>query len=369
MAVFFDLDAVVRLLGKRSVGIISTPAGWVEGRGALADAMVGELSVTGLFALEHGIRGDLQDGVHFETYTDERTGIPVYSFYGGTGYTFPTAVMETLDVVLFHAQDVSHRAYTYKQTLAATLLAAAGTRTAVVGLDRPTPLGYMGNHGPLWNQFFPEPIPVIDAFTLGELGRWLVRRRDLDVDLEVIPAGNWRRDMTWRETGLPWIPPSPNIPFVDSAVCYACTGILQHTSISEGRGCCKPYEFVGAPFADGAAISRQLNALGLPGVAFREVYFTPAFNKFAGTLCAGVHLMILDERRVDALRTSFAILRAFATHAAAGFELTRGFGRWLDGTEWDAERLRDLDVEAFLTAAESQSEAFTQSMADDLLYA
>lgn len=368
MPVRFDFDAVVELLGTRSVGVISTPAGWIAGKGAFADAAANHLRVTCLLALEHGLRGDLQDGVVFETYTDSRLGLPVYSFYGGTGHTFPPEILRDLDVVLFHAQDVSHRAYTYKQTLAATLQAAAKTDTAVVVLDRPTPLGYMGNRGPLWKQFFPVAIPVIHAVTLGELGRYLVRVQDLDVDYRVIPARNWHRTMTWRETGLPWIPPSPNIPSPDSAVCYACTGLFQHTSISEGRGCCKPFEYLGAPFVDAEGLIAHLNGRDLPGLAFREVYFTPAFNKFAGTLCAGVHVMILDERRIEPLRTALVLLQAFAQYAEKGFALKKGFGNWLDGSEWSVEQLRQLDIDAFLADARKQCTAFTAELADDLLY-
>jgi uncharacterized protein YbbC (DUF1343 family) len=369
MAVQFDFEALVQAVHGRAVGVIATPAGWLPGLGALNDVLVRRAEVKAMLALEHGLRGDLQDGALFDTYTDGRTGIPVYSFYGGTGHTFPRAVFNDLDVIVFHAQDVSNRAYTYQQTLAATLRAAAETGTDVIVLDRPTPLAYLGNRGHRWAQFFPEPIPIIHGFTLGELGRWLVRTQNLPVGYDVLPMQGWTRTMTWRDTGLPWIPPSPNLPSADSAVCYSCTGIIQHTNLSEGRGCCKPFEYLGAPFVNSATLADQLNAAGLPGLLWREVYFQPAFNKYHGQVCAGVHLMVQDERRIDPLRTQLTLLKTLAEMHPGQFEITPGFGRWLDGSEWTVSRLLDLDIDAFLAEAASQAATFTADMAADLAYA
>ena len=363
----FPFEALVERLQGRAVGVIATPAGWIPGVGALADALVPRATVKAMLALEHGLRGDLQDGALFDTYTDERTGIPVYSYYGGTGHTFPRALFDDLDVVVFHAQDVSNRAYTYQLTLAATLQAAAETGTAVVVLDRPAPLAHLGNRGPLWPQFFPVPIPVIHGFTLGELARWLVRQQGWSVDLEVLPMQGWRRDMTWRDTGLPWIPPSPNIPSAEAAVCYSCTGIIQHTNVSEGRGCCKPFEYIGAPFLQAEPLVSRLNAADLPGVVFREAWFQPAFNKHQGQLCAGFHLMIDDERRIDPLRTQLVILQALAALHPETFAVTSGAGRWLDGSEWTATRFLTLDIEAFLNDSAAAAAAFTNDLAADLI--
>lgn len=365
----FDFEELLARIAGRAVGLIATPAGWLPERGALNDALPRCADVKAMLALEHGLRGDLQDGVLFDAYTDERTGIPVYSYYGRSGHTFPRDVFADLDVVVFHAQDVSNRAYTYQETLAATLEAGALTGTDVIVLDRPAPLAYLGSRGHLWTQFFPEPIPVIHGFTLGELARWLVRKRRLAVCCDVIPVKGWRRSMSWRDTGLPWIPPSPNIPFVDSCLCYSCTGIVQHTNVSEGRGCCKPFEYIGAPYLRSAELADRLNDTRLPGLAFREVFFQPAFNKYQGQVCAGVHVMVLDERSVDPLRTQLVLLQTIARMHPDRFELKPGFGRWLDGAEWTVQRLLALDIDAFLAEAAAQSAAFSADMAPDLIYA
>ena len=369
MTVRFDLDALRRSLAGKRVGAICTPAGWLPGIGNLGDHLAADSGVDlrAMFALEHGLRGDLQDGVHFDSYTDARTGLPVYSYYGGER-TFPRAVLAELDVVLFHAQDVSHRAYTYKQTLADTLLACAETGTRVVVLDRPTPLGHLACQGPLARQFFPVDLPVIHPFTLGELARYFRRAHGLDVALEVIPVLGYRRAMRWPETGLPWVPPSPNIPSLDSCYAYACTGMLQHTTASEARGVCKPFEYFGAPWIEPDALVRGLNGQNLPGVVFREAWFTPAFNKFSGQLCAGVHLCFLEHRAVDAMRTAYAVVRELRRLHPQEFEPTKGFGRWLDGEEWTAETVDATAPDAFLARAREEGARFAADIRDLLLY-
>ncbi len=268
MGVSFDVSRLLESVAGKRIGAITTPAGWIEGCGNVGDFLADHADVRAFLGLEHGLRGELQDGVRFAASKDPRTGIPVWSFYGNS-HTFPPDVMRELDVVVFHAQDVSHRAYTYKQTLAETLTIAAASGTEVVVLDRPTPLGHWGNRGPLAKQFFPFPLPVLTDRTLGELALWLRAELRLDVRLEVIPVQGWRREDAWSATGLPWIPPSPNLPSLDSIHAYACTGILQHTTVSEGRGTCKPFEYFGAPFIDAFALVGRLNAARLPGVRFR----------------------------------------------------------------------------------------------------
>jgi uncharacterized protein YbbC (DUF1343 family) len=309
----------------------------------------------------------LQDGVHFEAYQDARTQRPVYSFYGDTR-TFPEPFLREVDMVVFHAQDVSHRAYTYHWALADTLAAAARTRTRVLVLDRPSPLAHLGSHGPLFPQFFPLGLPVVLAATLGELARWLRDRLHLGVDLHVLPVRNWRRTDRWPHTGLPWVPPSPNIPSLDSAYAYACTGILQQTNVAEGRGTCKPFEYFGAPFVNARELVAVLTRRRLPGVTFREVCFQPAFNKYAGEVCAGCHLMITEPGQIDVLCVMFGILQELARSHPRRFRLLPGFGAWLDGQAWSVEKLSELDADAYLTQAAVQTREFVTSISPFLLY-
>ena len=367
MAVRFNLfELLSRVHGKR-VGVISTPAGWLPGNGDFASYMTGCAGVAGFFALEHGLRGELQDGVTFDSYEDPRTGLPVFSYYGGV-HTFPDEFLDALDVVVFHVQDVSHRAYTYKQTLAETLVAADRTDTSVLILDRPTPLGHLGAYGPLAPQFFPLPLPVGIPVTLGEMALWLTAEKGLSVDVYTIPVGRWQRGDAWQATGLPWIPPSPNIPTLESAYAYACTGIVQATNVSEGRGTCRPFEYVGAPFVDAQKLTARLNAQRLPGVAFRELYFEPKFSKYAGEVCAGVHLMFLQPEAIDLFRTMMTVLQELARLHPDQFELKRGFPAWLDREEWDSGRLAELDLEAYAEDTSAAASSFMQAVEPHLLY-
>lgn len=367
MSITYDLAAVEARLKGRRVGVITTPAAWIRGIGSVGDWAAATLDVAAFLALEHGVRGELQDGVLFDSTTDARTGLPVYSYYGES-HSFPPAVLDALDAVLFHVQDVTHRAYTYKEALAETLSACAGRDIEVIVLDRPTPLGFMGVNGPLGNQFFPLPLPVLPALTLGELGRYLVRESGLDVHLSVVPVQGWCRADSWGDTGAPWIPPSPNIPSLTSAYCYACTGCLQHTTLSEGRGTCKPFEYVGAPFVDGAAWARVLNELALPGVVFREVYFKPAFNTFAGQVCGGVHTMMTEPRQLDPIRTMLHVVQTVLRLHPGDASLGPGFRRWLDGSDWHDDRMRELDVDAVLGEYAAQTARFSERVDSCRLY-
>jgi len=367
--VCIDLDELIRIVVGRCVAVVSGPASFLPEVGGFAEFAARELDVRGFLALEHGLRGELQDGVEFDRYEDPRTGLPVFSYYGSYN-TFPDGFLRNdIDVVVFHVQDVSHRAYTYKQALAATLAAAARAGVAVIVLDRPSPLAHLGAWGPLAHQFFPLPLPVGIPLTFGELARFLEARRALDGDVIVIPVQDWRRRMPWPSTGLAWVPPSPNIPSLESAYAYACTGIVQATNISEGRGTCKPFEYIGAPFVDAARLTAELNGLGLSGVQFREVYFLPGFNKYAGQVCAGVHLLFSDFSRLDPFLTQLSILRSLARIHPREFKVKSGIEHWLDGEPWDTSRLRALNVEEYAHGAAEDAGRFLDAAESARVYA
>jgi len=366
MAVQFDLSGFCSAVAGKRVAVACTPAAWLPGIGAFADYVTHAANVRGFLALEHGLRGELQDGVLFDSYTDPATGCEVFSFYGQT-HTFPEPFLEDIDVVVFQAQDVSHRAYTYKIALADTLVACARTNTTVLVVDRPSPLAHLGCSGLMAHQFFPLPLPMLLPLTLGELGLWLHRAMRLDVELHVLPALGWKRRMTWPETGLPWIPPSPNIPTLASTYCYAMTGILQATNVSEGRGTCKPFEYFGAPFLDAQRLAERLQAHRLPGIIFREVHFQPAFNRYAGDVCHGLHLMVTAPRRLDPIRTLFAILHELAKLHPNRFALLPGFKVWLDDGEWTIAHLSALDPEQMADRAATAGAAFLAEARDVLL--
>ncbi len=267
-----------------------------------------------LFATEHGLRGDAAAGELISSGIDTQTGLPVYSLYGDTRE--PTAAMlASIDAVLVDVQDVGLRYYTYPSTLHAVLRAAARHACAVVVLDRPAPLTGNMVEGPVteraFQSFVSTPItPIRHGLTLGELARWMNDRDGIGADLHVVPMRGWRRTLWFDETGLAWVPPSPNIPTLASALAYTATCLIEGTPLSEGRGTTQPFEILGAPWVQGDALAEQLNVLNLPGVRFRPVWFRPSASKHAHHTCVGVQMHVLDRRAFAGVRTGLHVLAA-----------------------------------------------------------
>jgi len=267
-----------------------------------------------LFAAEHGLRGDVAAGVSIPSGIDAQTGLPIYSLYGDTRE--PTAAMlASIDAVLVDVQDVGLRYYTYPSTLHAVLRAAARHTCAVVVLDRPAPLTGHMIEGPVTERAFQSFVstlitPIRHGLTLGELARWMNDRDGIGADLHVVPMRGWRRTLWFDETGLAWAPPSPNIPTLTSALAYTATCLIEGTPLSEGRGTTQPFEILGAPWVRGDGLAEQLNALNLPGVRFRPVWFQPSTSKHAHHTCVGVQMHILDRRTFAGVRTGLHVLAA-----------------------------------------------------------
>jgi uncharacterized protein YbbC (DUF1343 family) len=299
------LDHPGDLRGKR-IGLVansaSVTANLVHAALALRDSRAFRL--VALFGPEHGIRADAQDLVEVEDGRDALTGLPVHSLYGPSRIPTP-AMLEGVDALVFDLQDVGSRYYTFASTMLHVLEAGARDGKAVVVLDRPNPLGGVGLDGNVLDPEFrsfvgPHPLPVRHGLTMGELALLFQRERGLAVSLRVVPMKGWRREMEFEDTGLPWVPPSPNMPTVDTAFVYPGGCLLEGTNLSEGRGTTRPFELAGASWIDPWALARDLERERLPGVRFRPAYFTPTFQKHAGRLCGGVQVHVTDRRRFPA---------------------------------------------------------------------
>jgi uncharacterized protein YbbC (DUF1343 family) len=262
------------------------------------------MKIVALFGPEHGIAADAQDLVEVGHSRDRETGLPVYSLYGET--RVPTAPMLAgLDAMVFDVQDVGSRYYTFVYTMLHVMEACAREGKRVVVLDRPNPIGGEVVDGnvldPDYRSFVGlHPLAVRHGMTAGELALMFREELSLDVDLHVVPMKGWRRRMTYEDTGLPWVLPSPNIPTVDTAFVYPGGCLVEGTNLSEGRGTTRPFELVGAPWLDGPALARALEKERIPGAGFRAAAFTPTFQKHAGLLCRGVQVHVLDRTRFPA---------------------------------------------------------------------
>ncbi len=272
--------------------------------GSVALARRRGVRLVALFGPEHGIAADAQDLVEVGHSRDRATGLPVFSLYGAT--RVPSAAMlEGLDAVAFDLQDVGARYYTFVYTLLHVLEACARAGKRVLVLDRPNPIGGETVDGNVLEAEYRSfvglhPLAVRHGMTVGELALMFRDERALDVDLRVVRLAGWRRAMAYEDTGLPWVMPSPNMPTVDTAFVYPGGCLVEGTNLSEGRGTTRPFELVGAPWLDAAALAHALERERIPGAGFRAASFTPTFQKHAGRLCHGVQVHVSDRHRFPA---------------------------------------------------------------------
>ncbi|MER5763105.1 DUF1343 domain-containing protein [Streptomyces sp. NPDC002082] len=314
-------DGYAVLAGQR-VGVVTNPTGITADARHLvdvlhADAADGHFSLVAVFGPEHGFRGTAQAGGSEGAGRDPATGLPVYDTYGKSGQGLADVFTAAgVDTVVFDIQDVGARFYTYIWTLYDCMRAAALAGKAVVVLDRPNPVGARRAAGPVLQRPYAsfvgrEPIALAHGMTAGELaglfaGEFL-RGAGAAPRLEVVRMAGWRRESFFEETGLPWVPPSPNMPTPGTALAYAGTCLFEGTNLSEGRGTTTPFELVGAEGVD-RKWAEAANALELPGVWFREAYFTPSFSKYAGKTCGGVRLLVHDREAFDPVRAGIGLL-------------------------------------------------------------
>ncbi|MDO3704584.1 DUF1343 domain-containing protein [Micromonospora sp. C28SCA-DRY-2] len=324
------LDVLVRsgfseLAGQR-VGVISNPTGVDGSYRHLVDLMHASdaVQLAAAFGPEHGFRGSAQAGGSEGTGVDARTGITVYDAYGASLAKWETMFTQAgVDTVVFDIQDVGARFYTYIWTMYTSMMAAARTGKRYVVLDRPNPVGGRA-YGPMMTSAYTSGVGLKEivqqhGMTVGELARFfnaefLPAEAGGQADLHVVRCRHWKRDKLAADTDLPWVMPSPNMPTPDTALVYPGTGLFEGVaSITEGRGTCRPFELIGGLATDfDYHWSDRLNARELPGVEFREAYFTPtsAGQKPAllNKLCAGVEVKVVDRAAYDPIRTAVAML-------------------------------------------------------------
>ncbi|MBM3281066.1 MAG: DUF1343 domain-containing protein [Candidatus Handelsmanbacteria bacterium] len=302
------LEEEFGLIEGRRVGLITNHSGVDSRLRATADHLhrANGVELVGLFGPEHGIRGDAADGEKLGGGRDGRTGVMVHSLYGQSRQPTPE-MLEGVEVMLIDIQDVGARFYTYLYTMSLAMAACAGRGIPFVVLDRPNPLGGGVLEGNILDPAFASfvgkyPIPVRYGMSMGEMARFFNGEYGIGAELKVVWLRGWRVEGGWGETGLPWVPPSPNIPSADTAEVYPGMCFFEGTNVAEGRGTPKPFEQVGAPYIEGHVLADALNALELPGVLFRPVYFQPSAAKYAGQVCQGVQVHVVDRRVFRPLR-------------------------------------------------------------------
>lgn len=309
-------DSIHLVRGLR-VGLITNHTGIdSQGKSSIDRLMEApEVELVALYSPEHGIRGTERGGDQIQSGVDATTGLPIHSLYGETRKPTPEMLQE-VEVLLFDIQDVGARYYTYVSTMALGMEAAGEVGIPFVVLDRPNPIGGVAVQGTILDPEFSTfvglyPLPMRHGMTPGELARMFVGEFGIQVDLHVVPAAGWRGDMTFAETGLPWVPPSPNMPSVESALHYPGTCLFEGTNISLGRGTDEAFQILGAPWVDGESLVRALDGYRIPGVRFEAIRFTPSGpgdRKFDGEEISGVRLEATGPE-YDPTLAALALLR------------------------------------------------------------
>lgn len=309
------------LQGKR-IGLITNPTGVDNNLKSTIDILheAPNLQLVALYGPEHGVRGDMYAGDKIESSTDPNTGLPVHSLYGATRK--PTKEMlEGVEVLVYDIQDIGCRSYTYISTLFLAMQAAAENKIEFVVLDRPNPLGGLKVEGNLVEEGFFSfvsqlPIPYLYGLTCGELAEMIVGEGMISqpCKLTVVKMKRWRRKMHFEDTGLPWIPTSPHIPFAHSAYFYPVSGIVGELGyMSIGVGYTLPFEIFAAEWINAEEFSRALNEKKLAGVAFRPIHLKPYYAVGQGAHFQGVQIYLTDFGKARLSDIQFHVMEVAAT--------------------------------------------------------
>ena len=291
----------------------STTRELVHGRVILQEKYGDQLAC--LFSPQHGFFSEKQDNmIEFDHTVDAVTGLPMYSLYGDLRKPTPE-MFESFDILLIDLVDVGTRVYTFMYTMAYCMMTAVEVGKKVIILDRPNPIGGKLIEGNILQDDCSSfvglfPIPMRHGLTMGELALLMNREFGIGADLSVVPAYGWQREHLFRDTGFPWVAPSPNMPTPECALVYPGQVIWEGTNVSEGRGTTLPFEFVGAPFWQHQEILDYLKKTDLPGCYLRPVVFEPTSGKWAQQSCNGFQVHVTNPQRFKPYRTSLALLQA-----------------------------------------------------------
>ena len=311
-----------QLQGKR-VGLITNPSGVDNNLKSTIDILNEAPGVTlvGLYAPEHGVRGDVHAGDKVDNFTDPATGVTVYSMYGKN--LKPTAEMlKDVDVLLYDIQDNGCRSFTFISSMGVAMDACAELGKEFMVLDRPNPVGGNIVEGNLvedscYSFVSKFPIPYLYGLTPGELAMYLNEEGLLEsgkkVKLTVVPMEGWKRDMEFSETGMPWVLPSPHIPNPEAALMYPASGILGEINyMNIGVGYTLPFKLFCASWVQANSLANRLNGLDIPGVKFRPIHIKPFYGFGKGENLQGVETYITDKNIAPISLIQFYVMQELA---------------------------------------------------------
>jgi uncharacterized protein YbbC (DUF1343 family) len=342
-----------------------------------------EINLTALYGPQHGIRGETQDNmIEWDGFPDPRTGVMAYSLYGE--FREPTeGMLRNVDALIFDIQDVGTRVYTFIYTMALVMRAARKHGKRVLALDRPNPIGGTAVEGNILEPGHESfvgmfSVPMRHGMTVAELALMFNREFGIGCELEVVPMKGYQREFWFNDTDAPWVIPSPNMPTQETAAVYPGMVLFEGTKISEGRGSTRPFEISGAPYIDPYRLAEYLNQQNLPGVYFRPHSFIPTFHKYAGSLCHGVQIHVMDRNSFKPVMTGVTLIKTIRELYPKDFQwqvppYEYVYDRWpfdvISGTTKLREQIESgVSVEEIAKSWEAGVNEFLERRAPYLLY-
>ena len=373
------------LVGRR-VGLVTNPSGVDHLLNSTVDILYNApgVELVALYGPEHGVRGDVYAGGKVADTKDSATGLPVYSLYGATRKPTPE-MLEGIDVMVYDIQDVGVRSYTFISTLGLVMEACAAEGIEVMVLDRPNPLGGNKIEGCYveqpFNSFVSQyKIPYIYGLTVGELAE-MINEEGLNrgqkgdqapakCQLTVIPMEGWERDMLYEDTGLPWVLPSPNIPFKETPMYYAAAGVCGelYGFMNIGIGYTLPFQLFGQTWVDPDKLKARLDSYRLPGISFRTIWYKPISGSLKGQLVKGLQYFFTDYESARVTETQFYVMQAVAElyPDKKAFEVISSYGLFdkVCGTDYVrkefSKRYKVADIKDYWRKDEASFRALSQ---------
>ena len=374
-----DTQQAENLLAGKSIGLVTNVSGVTKHLHRTADVLAEKYKLCALFSPEHGLSAVQQaGGFDADVFTDKKTGVPVIDLYGhADSLQNAKKALKNLDVLLFDMQDIGIRYYTYQYTMLDAMKLCADVGIPFVVLERVNPLGGVMIQGTCLEADCLSGVgkapgqPVVSGMTIGELALWYKDLFCLNVQLHILQCKGWKREYTFDDTDLLFVPPSPNMPTTDTVFLYSGTCLFEDTNISEGRGTTKPFELFGAPWLQPEKILTVMNDLpsnarkNFENLVFRPCEFKPTFSDYAGEVCNGFQLHIRSKENVNMYAMALYLFDAIRKVHAEKFVLCEnlpllaGSKRVLD---------EDFDVRAFLAEQEEKCADFARMRKEYLLY-
>jgi uncharacterized protein YbbC (DUF1343 family) len=371
----FLSDVPAALRGKR-VGLITNQG--ALGRSGVPDidliAASKDVKLVALFAPEHGIRGSAEAGAHIDDEIDSKTGVPVYSLYGGEDRAPTADMLKNVDAIVYDLQEVGGRTWTYVSTMALSMEAAKKKGIPFIVLDRPNPIGGEIVEGALVEPSFKSfvgiyPIPARHGLTVGELAKLFNERHGIGADLIVIKASNWKRSQWQDQTGLPWANPSPNLRSLAALNSYPGSVYFEGTNLTEGRGTDRPFEQIGAPWLNAVEVARVMNERKLPGIRFEPITMTVSATaaKYPGLTIPAIRFVITDRQAYRPVKTSLLLIDEIRRQHRADFTWRSTIDR-LTGSDKARLAIEAGQLPALLEQWDREAEEFKTGSRQFLLY-